>query len=286
MKKQLFLLIIIGGLFSCGSKESNNNKVLSDKAFDSYKEAFVIQLWKYYPEWATSQGFHNYDSVLIIPDEAGRNNELAFLKSVNDSLNKFIPDSLSSVNRTDYYLIKNFADGAIFSMNEVKSFEWNPSQYNFGGSIADILNSKQINLNAKIENAISKLKSADKYFAAAKANLKNVTKEHTELAVSQIKGSVDYLKVALSDSISKSSLDENTKKNYQDILSNGMKAFEAFNEHLNGILKQTDYAYGSFRLGKEKYQKAFEFGIQSGFTADEIYNKAPNRKKEVTSEMA
>jgi uncharacterized protein (DUF885 family) len=42
----------------------------------------------------------------------------------------------------------------------------------------------------------------------------------------------------------------------------------------------------SFRLGKDLYVKKFEYDIQSGYTADEIYEKAIAHKKELHTEMA
>ena len=54
--------------------------------FDNYKENFVLELWKVYPSWASSVGYHKYDSVLVIPDAAARAKELAFCKANLDSL--------------------------------------------------------------------------------------------------------------------------------------------------------------------------------------------------------
>ncbi len=62
-------------------------------------------LWKVYPTWASSQGYHKYDSVLFVPDDATRARELAFAKGNLDSLGAYQPDELNDNNQTDYRMI-------------------------------------------------------------------------------------------------------------------------------------------------------------------------------------
>ena len=61
----------------------------SHKNFDSFKQEYINKLWATYPAWATSQGFHKYDSVLVIPDAAERQNELAFASWIDNELAKY-----------------------------------------------------------------------------------------------------------------------------------------------------------------------------------------------------
>src|SRR5690242_9493153 len=102
MRKYATLLLAIG-IFagSCNNqqnkKESMNNS--NDAAFDSYKERFVEALWQQYPGWASSVGYHKYDSVLIVPDAAAREKEIAFCKGQLDSLKQFDDNSLSDNNK-------------------------------------------------------------------------------------------------------------------------------------------------------------------------------------------
>ncbi len=66
----LFSLVII--LASCNNKSATNNTSNADAKFDVYKNQFVENLWKVYPGWASSQGYHKYDTALIVPNEAER----------------------------------------------------------------------------------------------------------------------------------------------------------------------------------------------------------------------
>ena len=118
--KKASLLLILGILsFSC-KKEAKDPQVFNSQ-FDNYKNNFVENLWKVYPDWATNQGFHKYDSVIKVPNADYRKEQLAFAESNLDSLKTYAIEQLSDNNVTDYYMIKNFLEGSVFSVNELKS---------------------------------------------------------------------------------------------------------------------------------------------------------------------
>jgi hypothetical protein len=132
----LILILIIFQLTSCQKTKKGNND------FEKFKLRLVEDMWKQYPNWATGVGYHKYDSVLPIPDEARRTSDLAFANRYLDSLNQYNLDSLSPTNKTDYLLIKNMLEGTDFSVNEYKSYEWDASSYNFGGTLFEITQNK------------------------------------------------------------------------------------------------------------------------------------------------
>ncbi len=85
MKKSICLLSAVYCLlfFSCGSDQSVNQLINQstekiDKQFHDFSATFIEDLWKLYPGWASSQGYHKYDSVLVVPNEAFHQKEIAF----------------------------------------------------------------------------------------------------------------------------------------------------------------------------------------------------------------
>ncbi|MES2628289.1 MAG: DUF885 domain-containing protein, partial [Bacteroidota bacterium] len=115
--KIVYLVTVAVLLASCGGTEKKSGES-ADAAFDEYKKQYIAQLWRTYPGWASSVGYHNYDSVLVIPDENSRKTELSFANSQLDSLKKYTPESLSDNNKTDYRLIENQLQSVLFSVNE------------------------------------------------------------------------------------------------------------------------------------------------------------------------
>ena len=255
-----------------------------DSSFTQLSNRFIESLWKIYPGWASGLGNHAYDTVLIIPSEANRKKELLFCENYLDTFSYFNPKDLNESNKTDKALIENFLNSTKWSITEFKSYEWNPAEYNFGGSVADILNNKKEKPELKVQHAIQKLKQIDKYYASAKATIKNPTKEHTELAIMQLNGTIDYFTTSLNDSIKKTKLDDAKK---QELLNEVVKvnaSVSGFVSYLDSILKNTT-TFRDYRIGKTLYAEKFKYDIQSNYTSVEIYNKALKRKSELLNEM-
>jgi uncharacterized protein (DUF885 family) len=285
MKKAVSALLLCSILISCGdTKQSSDAKTAADKnpQFDTYKTNFIEELWKTYPGWASSQGYHKYDSVLIVPDDASRAKELAFAKANLDSLKTYDLASLSDNNKTDYYMIENQLKSIDWSIKEQKSFEWNPSEYNVSGSFAEMLNGNYDSLDVRLRNFYLKMANIPAYYEAAKKNIKNPTLEHTQLAIDQNLGGISVFETDFHDALNKVKMGEHEKQAMEATAKESMKAIKDFAEWLKKLDNKTPR---SFRLGKELYAKKFEFDIQSGYTVDQIYEKAIAHKKELHEKM-
>ena len=278
MKKVVAVVSIILLFASCKKMET----VRTDKDFDIYKEQFVKELWKLNPGWASSQGYHNYDSVLTITNDAEMKKQLDFSNAHLDSLKTFSLDKLSDNNKTDLYLIKNQLESTIFSIKELKSSEWNPSEYNVCGAFAEILNGSYSTLEKRLTDFSKKMNDVPAYYEAAKKNIKNPTLEHTALAIDQNLGGLSVFTVDLKEALSKSKLSETEQK---AILDKSLKSVEAIKKYISYLQKLDNKTPRSFRLGKELYDKKFNFDIQSGYSVEQVYQKALDHKEELHAKM-
>ncbi|MES2748311.1 MAG: DUF885 domain-containing protein [Bacteroidota bacterium] len=267
-------------LVSC-KKEEKDSK-LSDSQFDSYKNNFVEELWKINPDWAANQGYHKYDSVLKVPTAEYRKEQIAFVKNQLDSLSNYSVDVLSNNNVTDFHMIKNYLEGAVFSINELKAYEWDPSSYNVCGTFAEILNGNYDSLDTRLRNISIKMTNIPAYYQAAKANIKNPTVEHTQLAIDQNSGGSSVFTTDLVAAVAKSKLSDEEKK---VILEKSKTAVTAINDYVDWLKKLDNKTPRSFRLGKELFDKKFGYEIQSGYSPDEIYQKAIDHKAELHKKM-
>ena len=91
MKKYSWLLISgIWFFFSCESNQSAKSSIdhAAEHKFEKFSAALITDLWKLYPGWASTQGYHRFDSVLVVPDENFHLKELTFAQVHLDSLKK------------------------------------------------------------------------------------------------------------------------------------------------------------------------------------------------------
>lgn len=282
MKKLFASIFAITLLFSCNkSTKSNADKALDEK-FDKYKDGFVTSLWQISPDWAAGVGYHKLDSVLVIPNAEQQKKELDFITAQLDSLKKFDVENLSDNNKTDFRMIKNQLESSVFGIKELKSYEWNPSEYNVCGSFAEILNGKYDTPEVRLRAFNAKMNNVPAYYEAAKANIKNPTIEHTELAIAQNLGGSSVFEADLTAALEKSKLSAAEKKEMLDKAKIAKKAISDYAEWLKTTPNKTPR---SFRLGSALYAKKFDFNIQSSYTADQIFKIAVDHKKDLHEKM-
>ena len=282
MRKLILPILLLVFISSCNKNQKSVEARDDNKKFDQYKDRFITSMWGFFPDWAASQGYHKLDSVLVVPDSNSRKKILDFANANLDSLKNYSLENLSDNNKTDFHMVKNQVESLVYSINEMKSYEWNPAEYNVCGPFAEILNGNYDSIDNRLRNFGLKMKNIPAYYEAAKGNIKNPTLEHTQLAIEQNLGGLSVFETDLVAALSKSKLSETEKKS---ILDKSKLAVASIKDYADWLKKLDNKTPRSFRLGAELYAKKFNFDIQSAYTSDEMFEKALAHKKELHEEM-
>lgn len=282
MKKFFISIFVLAGLFSCQKQIKANEDKTLNKKFSTYKEHFITALWEVNPGWASSVGYHKFDAVLVIPNADEEKKQLHFVQAQLDSLKQFDLEKLSDNNKTDFQMIKNQLESSVFYLKELKSFEWNPSEYNVCGAFAEILNGKYSSLETRLKAFDKKMDAIPAYYEAAKKNIKNPTIEHVALAIDQNLGGKTVFETDLKQALDKSKI---TAPEKEKILEKAKIAVKSIEDYANWLKKLPNKTPRSFRLGEGLYAKKFNFDIQSSYSAEEIYQIALDHKKELHQKM-
>ena len=283
MKLYSSILLIAIISVSCTPRNENNGSAgNADTAFTAYKEGLILRFWEMYPTWASSVGYHKYDHLLNIPDKTQREKELTFLDAELDSLKKFDVKELSDNNRTDYTLIENQINASVWGNKEMKSYEWDPSNYNVGSTFGEMLNNDYDSLDNRLRNIFKRMENIPAFYEAAKTNLKNPTLEHTQLAIDQNTGTIGIFQTDLPAAVKNSGLTDDEKKQINERSQDVVTAITGYVDWLKKLKNDNPR---SFRLGKDLYAKKFEFDIMSAYSPEEVYKKAVNHKQELHNKM-
>jgi uncharacterized protein (DUF885 family) len=254
-----------------------------DAAFTIYENNFLDALWKHNPDWATSVGYHKYDSLLYIPNEQGRQKMLEFAKVEIDSLSRFEVNSLTDANKIDYKMMQNQLEYAQWQIQQLKAYEWDPSSYNVIGTFAYILNEHYAPLTKRLRNFYQKMTNVPLYYKEAQKQIKNPVAELTSLAIEQNLGGVDVIEKDFADSLKKTDIPKAEQKLMTDRAALCVQAIKGYAEWLKAL--KNDHPR-SFRLGKDLYEDKFKYEIVSASSAQQVFNAAVQRKKYLHGEMA
>ena len=285
MKKILLSFLFLAGLLiGCQKDASVNPESLKDNdSFVIYEQSFLDALWKNNPDWATQEGYHKYDSLLLVPSNKNRDKLLDFDKIELDSLSRYDVTTLSETNQIDYHLMQNQLQYSQWQIKQLKQYEWDPGQYNVIGTFAVILNEHYAPLAKRLRNFYQKMAFIPDYYKEAEKQIKNPVAELTELAIDQHLGGVSVIEKDFADSLRKSSIPDAEQKQMLDRAQASATAIKAYADWLKNL--KNDHPR-SFRLGKEFYDDKFKYEIQSQYTSQQIFNAAMDRKKFVHRAMA
>jgi len=257
-----------------------------DARFSDYSKYYLNQLWQLNPEWAASVGLHQYDSIMTIPSINTMQHKLKAYSTMLDSLKTLNSNELNTNNKTDYYLIENQLLSSLFNINEYKSYEWNPAEYNVSEGFALILNGRYAPLHTRMEALYARLQHVPSYYTQARALIKNPSIKHTELAIIQHANPQELFGKAMLDSAAAAGFDDTKYKEFENRLSNAVDAITRYSTYLKtDVLSITNVNSKNFRLGKDLYERKFMLEINAGITASELYHKALKEKKVIQNKM-
>ncbi len=274
---KLFLTITILGaiimMLACGTQSE-------DGKFEQLANNYIETMLEMNPEYATYLGDHRYDHLWNDYTLEGIQEGLRVDRAYLDSLRTINPDKLSETNRIDYQILKHQIRYSIFHADTLREYEWNPRVYNFGGGIYSLIARDFAPLKERLQNVKERLKGIPAIIEAAKTNLKNPPKVHTETAILQNKGNISLITTELDRFLEEV---PELKDEFKPIQEEAVAATEAYGKWLQeDLLPRSN---GDFRIGDEKYRKKLAYALDSDISKEEILQSAEKDLKETQNAL-
>src|SRR6266567_2322830 len=146
------------------------------------------------PTIATHTGVHDYDGKLEDFSSAAIAKHIAILKKFEARTKAFDPKGLSSMDAADREMLLSTIRSTLLSLEVIRGWEKDPDTYSSGaaGSVYVIMSRKFAAPDERLRSVVSREKEFPRYFASARANLKNVPRIYTEIALEQLPGTIGF----------------------------------------------------------------------------------------------
>jgi len=258
----------------------------ADRSFDTASGQFLTALWRIDPETAIVMGKYDTAATLTVLDPATRQRQQAFIEEWMERLGKINARELSPRQRTDHALLVNKLQSDLWYLNTFREYEWNPALYNIASPIDYILHTEYASKPQRLRTLLRRIANVPAYYDAARKNIVNPTREHTQLAVQQAPGVISLLD-ELAKEAEASPLAANEKGLFAQRVAAAKTAVEGYAAWLGELDKTlaTTTAARSFRIGRDLYEQKFAFDIQSASTAEQTYQKALAAREQLLANM-
>ncbi len=244
----------------------------ADDQFQKFASDYIEARLQTYPEDATELGDHRFDGKLTDYSNEARAKELATQKEFLAKLNEFKgPADLTGPNSVDFRILKENVEGEIFSLEELKSAEWNPLVYNqsLANALYLLIAREFAPPEQRIPNLRKRMEGIPNVIAQAKANLQHPPKIYTETAIEQTQGAITFVREGLEPVLGRVPA---MKKEIAPLQEETAKALEDYKKWLEeDLLPRSD---GDFRLGADKFRKKLRFSLASDLSMEEIMTRA------------
>lgn len=253
-----------------------------DARLEAFFKSYLDGAFRLQPSSASGAGEHRYDHLLEDVSAAGRKQWLDHDQQTLKSLSKTIQrDALTPAGRVDYDTLQSELGRSIWLTENFHPFAEDPRTYSgyLADSVYTLLAQSSLPLEVNVSNSIARIKQLPRIVSAAKANITRPPKQHLETAIRQNQGSIGFYEKGIfaltADSKQKAALETACReavvhlKNYQEFLEKEV----------------SPRATGEWRIGKRKFYKKLELGLDAGLTAGEVLAAAESEFDRVQREM-
>ena len=265
----IFLTFLVGSITAVAAPAT------SDQRFEMHSAKVLAEMWREFPEFAMSVGNYQYAERMTVPNISQRKQSLAFYNRQLAALAKFDASTLSAANQVDLALLQNQFESSRFNLITFKDWQWQPSYYNVGNDFGLILTTEYAPLDTRLRHVMARLANVPAYYAAAKESISNPTLEHTQLALIQNTGALGVFDDELTKKVEASALSKAEKARFTTRLAAAKIATRDYLAYLTATEAKLKAGQArSFRIGKNLYAQKFALDIQSGFSVEQLYERA------------
>ena len=243
-----------------------------DQKFESLAGNYIGALLRTNPEWATRLGEHRYDSELSDYSAAGVAASRALTVAYLDSLKSIDAGRLNAANSIDARILRTNLEYALFQIDSLREYEWNPMSYNPGDAIYPLLARDFAPLDGRLENVRRRLAGIPAMLDAARKVLKTPPKIYTETALQQNAGTIGLIRDELNVYIAQSGWTAEKKEAMKAAQDSAVGALRAFGEWMQKDLLPRSTA--DFRLGDDLYRWKLQYALESDISKEEIMKRA------------
>jgi uncharacterized protein (DUF885 family) len=281
MEKTFCLQILLVPLMLLGSLTRTVAQTENAK-LDAFFRSYLDERFRLRPMAGTEMGDHRFDAQLEDLSPEARSRWLEQTRQTLSALPKAVAyEKLSRDGQIDYEILEHSLKAEEWLTDNIHPFEEDPRAYNgyINDSVYLLLTQSSLPKETNIANCIARMGQIPKIVAAARQNLRNPPRAHTETAVKQNRGAIGFYEHEIFEFAGETSQLAALKAAAQPVVS-CLKDYQDFLE--KDLLPR---ANGQWRLGTEKFARKLDLELDAAVSADQVMSDAESEFARVERDM-
>jgi uncharacterized protein (DUF885 family) len=226
--------------------------------FNQLADAYLRGYYAFNPTEATAAGLHAYDSQLESRSRETVAREVRRLRATQQALLRIWDGALTEDARLDYQVMGAHIQAQLLELEEIRMWQRDPNVYNrlAAASIDNILKRNYAPAEQRLDAVVAREREITRLLSEARANLDNPPRIYTEMAIRQVRGSLDYFSRVVPQMIERAGGGRLTAARRAQLETSNqgvLAALSAFADWLERDLLPRSHA--SFAIGAENYRR-------------------------------
>jgi uncharacterized protein (DUF885 family) len=253
-----------------------------DAKLTAFFRTYLDESFRLSPMQATRLGEHRFDDRLDDLSAKARARWKEHTQKVLRELAERIDyQKLTRAGQIDFEILKHQLVADLWLYDNARPFEHDPRVYSEYITDSVYLPWEQSTLprETKLRNSVARIGQIPKIVAAAKENLHNPPRVHTETAIRQNRGAIDFYEHGLFQ-LSGEPADNGDLATAARAVVPVLKDYQHWLEH--DLLPR---AKGEWRIGKEKFGRKLELELDANLTAEQVLHEGEAEFQRVVRDM-
>ena len=223
-------------------------------SWNQLADDFIDQYLAFSPTASTQAGIHIHDNELDDYSTASIAKQVAWLQQFEKRVLAFDQKSLNPTDSADREILLNNIRSNLLELQVVRTYIKNPDTYSSGAaaSIYVIMSRKFASADERLRSVIAREKQFSRFFADARANLTDVPRIYTEIALEQLPGTIGFFEKDVPAAFT-GATDPAVKSAFAESNSAAIKVLREYQHWLKSDLLPR--SNGDFRIGAETFSK-------------------------------
>jgi hypothetical protein len=223
-------------------------------SWNQLADDFINQYLAFSPTVSTQVGIHIHDNELDDYSTASIAKQVAWLRQFEKRVLAFDQKSLNPTDSADREILLNNIRSNLLELQVVRTYIKNPDTYSSGAaaSIYVIMSRKFASADERLRSVIAREKQFSRFFADARANLTDVPRIYTEIALEQLPGTIGFFEKDVPAAFT-GATDPAVKSAFAESNAAAIKLLREYQHWLKSDLLPR--SNGDFRIGANTFSK-------------------------------
>jgi uncharacterized protein (DUF885 family) len=253
-----------------------------DAKLESFFRTYLDERFRMRPMAGTEMGDHRFDAQLEDLSPEARSRWLEHTRTTLAVLPKAVEfQKLSRTAQIDYEVLQHSLTAEEWFTENIHPFEEDTRVYNgyINDSVYLLLTQSSLPKETNIANSIARMSQIPKIVAAARQNLKNPPRVHTETAIKQNRGAIGFYEHEIFEFAGET-------PQLPALRSAAAQVVECLTEYQQFLQKDLlPRANGEWRIGAEKFARKLDLELDAAVSADQVMADAESEFNRVERDM-